>query len=416
MLTSSFYNKSEKSYIINIIGLLISIYPLCFLLGSLLININTIVICILFLFSTIKNKNFDFIKNKFFILIFLLWISFIINLYFSSNFDNSLTRSIGFLRFLFLVLAIKFFFENSNKNIKNLVLYIWLISFFIISFDLIFEYIFGFNTLGFKSYMPGRLAGFLNEELKIGNIYCGFYLLCSVTIFYKSKNTTYTYFFIIFAIFISLIIGERSNFIKVILMSIFFIFFFGNKNLIKKFLVFFLISTITFSFIMFNEEYKKRFYGQFIKPIIKYKNPITFVNNTVYGANFDRAIKIFQSNKLFGVGIKNFRIESNKAKYHNKDLRFNKQGAATHPHQIHLELLSETGIFGYFVFLVFLILSIIFALKKFLESNNYFILSSTTYFIFALIPLIPSGSFFTTYVATMLWINYGFMSSELKID
>ena len=102
MLTSSFYNKSEKSYIINIIGLLISIYPLCFLLGSLLININTIVICILFLFSTIKNKNFDFIKNKFFILIFLLWISFIINLYFSSNFDNSLTRSIGFLRFLFL--------------------------------------------------------------------------------------------------------------------------------------------------------------------------------------------------------------------------------------------------------------------------------------------------------------------------
>ena len=39
----------------------------------------------------------------------------------------------------------------------------------------------------------------------------------------------------------------------------------------------------------------------------------------------DRAIKIYQSNKLFGVGIKNFRTESSNPRYKNKALRFNKE-------------------------------------------------------------------------------------------
>ena len=415
MLKNIYYNiTSGKEQLLNIIGILLSVYPLFFLLGSLLINLNTILITILFIFYLIKYKQLNLIKNHFFILLSLLWISFVINLYFSLNFDNSLSRTFGFLRFIFLVFAIKFFFEKSNDYIKNFVLYIWLFTFFIISLDLIFEYLFGYNTLGYKSYMPGRLAGFLNQELKIGNIYSSFFLLCAVTIFYRTNNIFYTYCFIIFAIFVSLIIGERSNFLRVISMSLFFLFFFGEKNLLRKLSTFFVILILTLSFITFNKEYKKRFYGQFIQLIIKYKNPIEVINNTVYGANFDRAIKIFQHNKTFGVGIKNFRIESNKPKYGNKNLIFNDQGAATHPHQIHLEILSETGLFGYIIFLVFLILSIYFSLKKFKESNNYFILASSAYFIFSLFPLIPSGSFFTTYGATMLWINYGLMSVDYK--
>ena len=45
--------------------------------------------------------------------------------------------------------------------------------FLIISLDLIYEFIFGYNFLGFESYMPGRLVGFMEDELKIGNLYMG---------------------------------------------------------------------------------------------------------------------------------------------------------------------------------------------------------------------------------------------------
>ena len=72
------------------------------------------------------------------------------------------------------------------------------------------------------------------------------------------------------------------------------------------------------------------------------------------------AIKIYQSNKLFGVGI-NFRIESGNPKYKNSAIKFNDQAATTHPHQIHLEILSETGLFGYLFFIIFIVSTIFLA-------------------------------------------------------
>ena len=175
-----------------------------------------------------------------------------------------------------------------------------------------------------------------------------------------------------------------------------------------------MISVLTFTFVILNEDYQKRFYGQFIGPIVKLKNIDDVMNNTVYGANFDRAIKIFQSNKLFGVGIKNFRVESNNPKYSNDKLKFNDQAATTHPHQIHLEILSETGLVGYVFFIVFILLTIFFGIKNFRKTNNLYILSSILYFILSLIPVLPSGSFFTTFGATLFWINYGFLTFEKK--
>ena len=192
-------------------------------------------------------------------------------------------------------------------------------------------------------------------------------------------------------------------------MTIFFIVFFEDKKFIKKISILLIILLSTLLFINFNKEYKKRFYGQFIVPILNYKNPINALNNSVYGANFDRAIKIFKQNKLFGVGIKNFRTESSKSKYQNEDLRFNEQGASTHPHQIHLEILSEMGLFGYFFFFILYLGSIIISVKNFLKTKNLYILASLLYFLFALVPILPSGSFFTTYGATLLWINFGIM-------
>ena len=402
----------DNKYILNLICFFLSIFPITFLLGSLIINLNTIFIILLFLVYSFKNNDFFFTKNKSFILLFLLWFSFLINLYFSSNFDNSFTRTIGFIRFILLVFSIKLFFEICNNKQKEFILITWLFIFSIISIYLIYEFIFGVNTLGFKSYMPGRLAGFLNEELKIGHLYSAFFLICAVTVFYKTQNIYLLYSFIFFSILISLLIGERSNFIRVFMMSVFFLFFFENKNYLKKIIIIMVISSLTLIFISFNKDYQKRFYGQFVGPIIKMKNINEIINNSVYGANFDRAIKIFNSNVLFGVGIKNFRVESNNPKYRNDELKFNDQAATTHPHQIHLEILSETGLFGYISFITFIFFTIFFALKKFIKTNNLYILSSLVYFIFSLMPILPSGSFFTTYGATLFWINYSFLTFD----
>ena len=250
------------------------------------------------------------------------------------------------------------------------------------------------------------------DELKIGQLYSALFLICAVTIYNNTKNIYFLYSFILFSILISLLIGERSNFIRVFMMSVCFIFLFENKNYIKKIIYVILISLLITLFIGSSKEYQKRFIGQFIQPIVKMKNIEKIINSTMYGANFDRAIKIFESNKVFGVGIKNFRIESSNPKYKNKNLIFNDTAATTHPHQIHLEILSETGLFGYSFFIIFILITVLNAFKNFRKTENLYILSGLLYFIFSLMPLIPSGSFFTTFGASLFWINYSFAALE----
>ena len=101
----------------------------------------------------------------------------------SINIENSLSRSIGFIRFILFIFAIKFVL-NKNKNDDRLIFISWSIIFFIVTIDIIFELIFGFNTLGFRNNLPGRISSFLNDELKIGNFYFGFILLTLSFIYY----------------------------------------------------------------------------------------------------------------------------------------------------------------------------------------------------------------------------------------
>jgi O-antigen ligase len=87
---------------------------------------------------------------------------------------------------------------------------------------------------------------------------------------------------------------------------------------------------------------------------------------------------------------------------------------ATHPHQVHLEFLSETGIFGYITFLLFFLYSIGTSLKYYINSRNLYQLSAILFISITLLPILPSGSFFTTYGATIFWVNFAIMITYNK--
>ena len=158
----------------NLLVFLISIFPISLLVGSSVINGLIIIIDLLFLFLIIKEKNLKFLKNKTFYILLILWATLIINMLLSLDTGNSLSRSIGFIRFLIFVFAIKFVL-NKNKKHDFFIFLTWFLLFLIVSFDVIFEYIFGFNSLGFSNNFSGRISSFLNDELKIGNFYLGFF-------------------------------------------------------------------------------------------------------------------------------------------------------------------------------------------------------------------------------------------------
>ena len=141
---------------------------------------------------------------------------------------------------------------------------------------------------------------------------------------------------------------------------------------------------------------------------------MSYINYSLYGAHYKVAYEIFKDNPYFGVGIRNFRVESFSEKYDNLNHSYPERRGNTHPHQIHLEFLSETGLIGYACFMIFILVSIIFSLKNYIKNKNLFQLSSILYILVNLLPLIPSGSFFTTYSAGLFWLHYAIMIGYIR--
>jgi len=167
-------------------------------------------------------------------------------------------------------------------------------------------------------------------------------------------------------------------------------------------------------FISINNTYKERFWTMFGDIIIEKKNISKMINFSPYGGHWHAAWEIFNENKIFGVGLKNFRKVSGEQKYYNKNVAYSKSRQTTHPHQLHLEFLSETGIFGS-IFLVFMVISSIIAgIKNYIKSHNLYCLSSLLFFCASTLSILPTGSFFTTYGAAIFWINYGIFMARNK--
>ena len=427
----NFYNKTqttEKYYLI-----LISIFPISLILGNLSINLTLSLIFFIFIYDLFFIKNYLFIKDKIFKLLILFFLSLLVNLFFSLEPFISLPRVLKILEIIVLVIVLKKIVNKYQSEFESLILGFWSIIFSILVLDIIFEMIFGFNTLGFKSYYPGRIASFFGDELVVGSFFVGFCSIFFIRIseFFKKNKNVKSVFLLLFLIILSFLIGERSNFIKFFIISIFLFVFVIKINFKVKLagtlIVFFIFSLL----INFNENIKYRYYSQHIEGFINHNknlnvdenqniifktkdNLINFMKWTKYGAHYDAAYQIFLENPYFGIGIKQFRNESAKDKYRNKEYKWTDERATTHPHQIHFEFLSETGLFGYVFFLFFIVTSLYLSIKNYLIHKNLFQLVSILFVLTSLIPFLPSGSFFSTYSSAIFWINYSIMVSYIK--
>ena len=306
--------NNQKINLRNILIILIALMPVSLMIGSAVINSFIIIIDLIFIIILIIEKKFDFLNKKTFYLLLFLWIFLIINMLMSSEIENSISRSIGFFRYIIFIFAIKFVL-NKNKKDDKIIFISWLILFLIVSLDIIFESIFGFNTLGFNNNLPGRISSFLNDELKIGNYYFGFILLALSLIFYN-YNKNYLFFLsLISFILIAFLTGERSNFIKIFIVTTFFFFIADKTNIFKKFFTILILFFFSFLIISQNINYKDRFLTQTFVTFSKQNySIINYLKISPYGAHYDAAIKIFKSNPFLVLDLKILELKVGKKK------------------------------------------------------------------------------------------------------
>ena len=400
----------------NSLIVLFSIFPVAIIAGNLSINISIILISLIFLISLTTKKGLFKSQKQVFLLLSFFFISLLINLIFSNNLYFSAPRVIKFFFIIFFIISFRYLILNLETIKINRIYKVWFIIFTIIVIDLIIEFFKGTNIIGLSSQMPGwRLASFTGMESVIGNYFYGFVLITLAYFYQNITNKKYLNLLLaIFFIIISFIIGERANFIKTIIIIICFIFLVYDFSLRSKIFSIVALISLVFIFISFNSSYKTRYFSPHLLTILEKNGLSNYLQTSQYGAQYNVAIEIFKDNPVFGVGIKNYRIENLNSKYNDLKHKENRLRWGTHPHQIHLEILSETGLFGYCCFFIFITLSIFFSIKSFLVNKNIYQFAAILFILTSLLPLLPSGSFLSTFTSSIFWLNYAMMVGYIK--
>ena len=131
-------------------------------------------------------------------------------------------------------------------------------------------------------------------------------------------------------------------------------------------------------------------------------------------AHFETAWQIIKDYPIFGVGNSKFRFICHDEKYFNSKIIYTYQRCSNHPHQVHLEILSEQGILGYLIiiFTIFYVLLNSFIIYR--KTRDITHLSSILFVVTFFIPLLPTGSFFATFNGSIFWINLSFVYAFLN--
>ena len=153
---------------INFSLLLLSLLPIAFVAGPLLVEIIINILILIFLYTCIKNKDYRFLKNKIFIFFFIFYIYLVINLIYSDFFKETALNIFSYIRFILFPLAVCKILENDKKNLK-FVFIILSFSMFIVVIDGYYQFIFGKNFLGFEKYRVDRISGFFKDDLILGS-------------------------------------------------------------------------------------------------------------------------------------------------------------------------------------------------------------------------------------------------------
>ena len=407
----------------SIASYLIILLPLSLIIGPFFSDLSVVIIDLIFFYFIIKNKQYEIFNNNLFkfLLLFNIYIS--IRSIFADDIFLSLKSSLPYLRFLILIFAINYFL-NKNKNLINHFSKSIIVIIIVLCLDALFQYIFGFNTLGFKIENPDKLNGFFGDEAVLGSYLIRLFplLIASYFIVFNKKENKFLFISIFSLISITIFFsGSRSS---LALLSLFIIIFLLLFKSLRKEMLTLLISVVILVGLSstLSEKIRHNINYNLFDPIrtiffqseksrtenVKDKKIIIFTQ--VYHTHYETAYKMFKNNKFFGVGNKMYRKLCSEKEYN-----INKFSCTTHPHNFYIQVLAENGFFGFiFIISLFTYCSLIIFkeiyfrnIKKVNNLDDKSVLILTGVFL-NLWPIIPSGNLYNNWLSILIYLPIGF--------
>ena len=456
--------NSDKQKYIKIISYLVCSLPVFIIFSRFVADLTVVTLSLLFLF--ICNKK-ELLKNRFILIAFIFILFSVISSLLSENIIISLKSSFLHIRFIFFILSVSLLVIFYKGNALRAFFYIFLACYLVLFLDATIQFIYKENILGYSVQPVTRVSSFFFDELILGSYLSRFFPLMFFLYFFLKLNINkyFILYFLIHLYFTVFITGERLSFLILNIYYLILMIFLFKKKISK--IIFFFSSILCFIFIIvaasnfgarssfdliksqstnfnyfFCEETKKNIiaepeifkkWNQIINerklqeninnnnnnyipncdPIITIKDiNFYYIFSIMHFNHYLAAFEIFKDNKLFGIGPKNFRNICKNKKYF-----INEFSCSTHPHNYYIQLLSETGLPGFVMFLsLYVFFFYLFVSNIFKSNNDYFLTKHALIccFLINFFPLFPSGNFFNNWNAIVYTLPLGFLFGLFK--
>ena len=370
-------------------------------------DFTVLLIGLIFLYRSYKSNNWQWVKQQWFIFSLIFWLYLLlINTPLSIDSSESALYSLAFIRWPLFAMAISMWLLNNNISQKYFLISL-AVTLFFITLDVWWQYFFHYDFFGNPKYSfnPERLTGPFRDNPMPG-IFLARYLFLILYLGFFSKYLgsplkNITFIFLVLAIGASTIFitGERMAFLIIIsgvlIISAGLILHFKNfKKYITLGLVFIIGFITVFSFL-----FPDTFYRTITSLIYKLQH----FSDSDYMLVFNSAYAVWLESPFFGVGIHQYREACIALGFLGTG-----GGVCFHPHNISLELLSETGITG-FILYYSIIISVAFSIvRNFLHQKNWLLLFlSLTLLFVSFFPLIGGMSLFNNWIGAIIWLFVG---------
>ena len=405
-----------KNYYLKSCELLFLIFPISIVFSNFLTNLSVYYLAFFGIYIFFKDKKY--IKKNILSLIFIFWIYISLRSIFTTEILFSLKSSLPLIRYLFFIISITYLIENNNNLIKNFSI-IFFIFISILFIDATFQFLFKKNLLGYTDTVNNRISSFFEGRFVLGSyiskIFLLSFILLNIFLPFKRFKVFYTVITLV-SILMILISGDRAS-LGLYFLSIITILILMDKKYIsyyQKVVSFFLILIFSFGLIYSIDNFKNRFFFQTLSDVNKADKVFFFSKG--HQSHWQTSYKMFLDNKVFGKGPNMFRFYCDKDQFNS-----GKKSCSTHPHNYHIQLLGETGLIGYVLFLCLFLILIFTLIKQFyfvyfkketLLSFNKVILLSLSFSNFW--PIITTGNLFSSFTLNLVFFSLGFYFFDEK--
>jgi hypothetical protein len=368
--------------------------------------------------------------NRIFFFFLIFWLYLVLTSLFSNEIIVSLKSTFPYIRFILFSFVIFFFYNKYNIEFIKIIYYSLLFSFIFVAFDNFYQFFNGYDLFGFPK-LKSRLTGPFGSELITGSYLARTFPILTFLYYKIYKKINLNFFLIsslgLLAVFIS---GERVSF-ALYLIVFFPVFLFLTRSIYVY--TFFLINLfLVIFFTFYSSDLKERMIdnvlcqtglNSYLKDSHKVEKcdeidnkldqkKMNFISPT-HQFHSLAALEVFKNNIVIGAGVKLFRYECKKTKY--------PQGCQTHPHNMVMQILAETGIIGliflctilFHIYRNFFYFFIFYNKKKIIyKVNEVFIINLCffqSFFFF-----LPTGQIFNNWLSILFYFPLGFYIKYLN--